>query len=237
MFKKVVIIIAIAIVVISSVALPALANTNSNLRVIYIGSDRFYNYDFVDGFAYVGQSNHVDQPVTIVYSGNTPTSSVSKTVIKNVYTLMGFRYTGSTMYNKLDDGNGIWSPNSDGGKKTSDTDQNGYHFRLYAANGSYMTDPGGWNKYVIATTHKDLTPLIAGWSEDCENFICAISSGGGWTVYQDMYGFSNRDWPGRWEGVTQYWQCDRLGFANTFAVSQPLGVGERLWSLPNLLLT
>jgi len=171
------------------VALPVAANTNYNLRICTQNEDRLWNYDFTTP-GNIGRADGVDQPATIVYGGN-----ANKTKVKNAY-YYGFPWTGSTMYNQLDDGIG-WVNNNDGGMKSDQSDLNGWHYRVYAAGGSNMQN-STWNKYVVVTTHRDQWPRY------------------GWTVHEDILWFQNRDWPGRWEGVTQFWQCD--GWASRITV-------------------
>jgi len=95
MRKKVCLTVVMAGLLASLVALPVLANSNDNLRTLCQDEDHFWNYDFVDE-DYVGDQDHVDQPLTIVFSGN---ANIGK--IKETFSLMGFIYEGSTMYNEL----------------------------------------------------------------------------------------------------------------------------------------
>jgi len=67
-----------------------------------------------------------------------------------------------------------------------------------------------WDNYVIVTTHRDDWPNF-GWSEDCEDYICALADEKEeWTVYEDYLYFWNYD-NGFWEG-NQWWECD--GYAS-----------------------
>jgi hypothetical protein len=204
MLRKVVSAVVIAIVSIGLVVLPVLANTNYNLTTGVQDKDTIWNYDFCDD-GYEGQADHMDQPVTIIYGGN-----ANKTKVKDAYYYDGFQWLGSTMYNQLDDGAG-WVNNDDEGRKTDPLDLYGWHFRVYATGGSHMHNVT-WNDYVIVTTHLDwLANLGYGWSEDCENHLCALAQEkSGWSVYEDILNCQNRDWPGRWDGM-QYWQCDGYG--------------------------
>lgn len=133
----------------------------------------------------------------IVFAGN-----ANKTKVKNAFVYNFYQYTGSIMYNKLNNGSG-WVANNDAGMKTDYTDMNGYHYRLYAAGGSYMTNIS-WGNYVLATTHCDfLMGGGYGWSEICEDDLCYYATVKGWTVYPDLIWFYNYD-NGRQDG-SQYW--------------------------------
>ena len=213
MLKKVVPIAIIVIVLIAIFALPVIANSNDNLTMIYEHEDTFWNYDFVDE-DYVGDEDYVDQPLTIIFCGQSSVVNCDKTRVKSEFDSDGFTHDGSTMYNELDDSY-YWDEDTDDGKKTSSIDWNGYHYRVYAADGADMYN-ATWYEYVIATTHRDIRLWDVGYSEDCEDYICSLADEkSGWTVYEDLFYVHNRDWPG-WDDGWQYWQCD--GYASRISL-------------------
>lgn len=219
MRKKSLLLTILIITVISaiSIALPVIAYTNSNLtQLLFADSDMIYNYDFS---AAQYDYTHVDHPVTIIFRGQISSSNVNKTRIFNEFSSNGFQYLGSSIDNNLNDGLQsafYWIPNTDKGRKTAKTDLDAWHYRLYAANDVNMLN-SMWNKYVIATTHRDwLLYTGYGYQEDCENLICTYASAKpGWVVNQDTLYLYNRDWPGYQDGL-QFWKND--GYASIIII-------------------
>ncbi|RLC64237.1 MAG: hypothetical protein DRI01_03790 [Chloroflexi bacterium] len=199
MIKKI-LFAAVPVMILSLITvLPVMAYTNENCQTVTQNEDTLWNYDF-NSADRVGQYDHVDQPVCVVFGGN-----ADKTSVKDAYYYDGFQYIGSTMWNELDDGAG-WVSDSDGGRKTDGSDLDGYHFRLYAAGGSNMNN-SSWDDYVVATTHRDLLPTY-GYNEECEYQLCYLAYyKSGWSVTQDTLYFRNRDWPGNWD-LNNYFRCD-----------------------------
>ena len=163
MTRRIALVTATVIVLLVSIAMPVSANYSGSLYTCTRNEDSFFNYDFIDpSHVGAGYYNYVDQPVMIVFASN-----ANKTKVKNAFVFNFYQYTGSTMYNSLNNGSG-WVANNDAGMKTDFTDMNGHHYRLYAAGGSYMTNTS-WGNYVLATTHCDfLMGGGYGWSEICE---------------------------------------------------------------------
>jgi|WetSurMetagenome_2_1015567.scaffolds.fasta_scaffold531098_1 hypothetical protein len=210
MLKKIVLILCLVIVTTVFTAFPVVANTAANPLVnLSLNGDLVVNYDFDNDNTFT--QGRVDQAVTIIFFGNLSTSTVDKSTIYAALDSNGFNYGGSTMYGRVND-TGTWLTNGDGGRKTSPTDFNGCHYRLYA-NGNYMWDPTYYHKYVVATTHKDMMPFVDyGHNEDAETLIlqCALGHPG-WAVFQNVSWFGNYEAP-RWEGA-QYWSNNGYGSA------------------------
>jgi hypothetical protein len=157
-----------------TIAIPVSANYSSTLGTRYCNEDSFYNYDFTDpSYVGPGYNYYVDQPVMVVFAGN-----ANKTSIRNAFWVNFYQYTGSPMYNSLNNGAG-WVANSDTGRKTDWSDMSGYHYRLYAAGDSYMYN-ATWGNYVLATTHCDFVLGGGfGWNEYVEYdlYSCAAAKG------------------------------------------------------------
>jgi hypothetical protein len=203
MFKKIAFIIISSLSIISLLAIPAAANTNTNCTSLSFDGDAIYNYDFINGDGYVGYYNYVDQPVSIVF-----TWMASKQKVIDLYYPWGFTvYIANTMYNRITD-NGVSYPDNDSGRKTQLGDANSYHYRSYGANGSY-THNNIWGDYVITTTHWDWTDYPGygfGWSEDVEDTMCYEATNSGKWVFADTINMQNRD-PYRRDG-NQVWLSD-----------------------------
>lgn len=172
----------------------ALSATTSNLTILYIAEDRFYNYDFASRSV---SSSNVDWPVGLLFYGN---ADVNK--VKSIY---WGRIPASTMYACIDDGGG-WVWDSDMGTKgiVYSSYLNSYvylHMRVYAPNPPDYAYNQYWGKYVIATAHYDQFPLESwsGYSEYAEHHLASIASGKGYAVYVDWAYFYNYE-PYRAEG-------------------------------------
>lgn len=134
----------------------ACAWTTSKLRVVNVGGDYIYNYDFESKST---SSSKVDWPVTMMFTGN---ANINK--VKNLYSAWT---SGSSMYMRLNDGAG-WVWDSDGGKKSWGASCS-CHIRLYADSDDRLYNLT-WGYFVIGTSHYDIREIFPdrrfGWSED-----------------------------------------------------------------------
>ncbi len=180
----------------------ALAFYNDNLTSLYYYGDVVYNYDANDPDEIGGEDHaaYVDHPAVLIFAGD-----ADKTTVKNGFSDDGFIYTGSTIYNELNDGSG-WDPDTDEGMKTDQSDTSGMHYRLYAANGDHMYN-SSWGDWILVTAHCDYFPY-RGWHNDVEAWIWYIADeDNGWDVYVDELYFYNYD-DGWWWGQICYYDCD-----------------------------
>ncbi len=146
-----------------------LAWTTTNLTVLGIAEDRFYNYDFESNTV---ASDNVDFPVTMVFWGN---AEVNK--VKSIF--FGTGAIAQAKYEKLYDGYG-WVWDTDRGTKgiVYSTYLNSLvylNIRIYADSDDRLYN-SYWGYYVIATTHYDDFPDEdwAGWSEYAEQDFAAL---------------------------------------------------------------
>lgn len=185
------VIIAIALVLISNVVY---AYSTSNLAIIPVWEDRFYNYDF-DGTAYPpNQETDVTCPVTMLFYYNASGSKVKN----NIYwgTAGSFpQPPASTDYGLLNDGDGWFF---DGARGTKHIIWSWellsivyVHLRVYPHQ-SYMQNYS-YGKYVIGTTHFDAFPFEEwfGFNEYAENYLADYASGKGYSVYEDCVYYRN----------------------------------------------
>ena len=152
----------------------------------------------------------MDQALSVIFYGGSSLSSVSVSEIYAALAAQGFIFNGSPMWGYVND-EGTWVTDPDTGRKTDGLDLNGVHYRPYAANGSYMWN-STYNKYVIATTHRDsiLSYPAYGYGESAETHLrqCAAQHGN-WTVFSNCAWFYNYEAP-RIEG-SQQWDCNGYG--------------------------
>jgi hypothetical protein len=179
------------------VALPLASRgaTTSNLTLLMVAEDSFYNYDFTSKTV---SSSNVDWPVSLVFYGN---ADVNK--VKNIY--WGVTILANTMYAYLNDGQGFVWDEDRGTKGVVWSDcTNSYvwlHMRVYAPNPPDYLYNIYYGKYVIATAHYDQFPLESwsGYTECAEKHLADIAKSKGYTVYQDLFYFYNYE-PYRIEG-------------------------------------
>ena len=95
-----------------------MASTAKSLATVNYGGDSYQNYDFDSKTV---AANNVDWPVDLVFWGN---ASISK-----VYTKINWSWSGSTEYERVNDGSGNAWVSSGGRKNTICTDT---HYRIYA---------------------------------------------------------------------------------------------------------
>lgn len=172
--------------------LPSLisAATTSNLTILGIDEDSFYNYDFETENA---TSTNVDWPVTMLFYGN---AEVDK--VKGMF--FGYPIAAVWMHARLDDGEG-WLWDEDRGTKkgnwySEDLGYNIYlHMRLYAPNPPDYMNNTSWDNYVLGTTHYDDYPdeNWSGYSEYAENDFASIAIDDGYTVFEDWANFYNNE--------------------------------------------
>ena len=167
----------VSLLVMTPVLPYTLAWTTSNLAVLGIAEDRFYNYDFESDTA---AGNNVDFPVTMVFWGN---AEVDK--VKSIF--FGTGAIAEKKYEKVDDGYG-WVWDIDRGTKGIVYSEylNGVvylYMRVYADSDDRLYN-SYWGYYVIATTHYDDFPDEdwAGWSEYAEQDFAA------WGPCRGIYG-------------------------------------------------
>ena len=169
--------------------LPSLigAATASNLTILAIEEDHFYNYDFETQRAV---STNADWPVTMLFYGN---AEVDK--VKNMF--FGYLIFAAWMHAELDDGQG-WAWDKDRGTKSSwYSEELGravyLHMRLYAPNPPDYMDNASWGHYVLGTTHYDAYPFEewSGYSEYAENDFASIAMYKGYVVFEDWANFYN----------------------------------------------
>jgi hypothetical protein len=138
------------------------ASTTPSLANVRYGGDAFWNFDFDTKSVDAGK---VDWPVDLVFWGN---ASISK-----VYSAIGWVWTGSNEYERLNDGSGAVWRSSGGRKDTLCTDT---HFRLYAPSSGYLKNPF-LGRYVIATAHLDKNECGGspsyGWNETAESNVAS----------------------------------------------------------------
>jgi hypothetical protein len=179
------------------VALPLASRgaTTSNLTLLMVAEDSFYNYDFTSKTV---SSSNVDWPVCLVFYGN---ADVNK--VKNIY--WGVTILANTMYAYLDDGQGfVWDEDRGTKGVVWSNCLNSYvwlHMRVYAPNPPDYLYNIYYGKYVIATAHYDQFPLESwsGYTECAEKHLADIAMSKGYTVYQDLFYFYNYE-PYRIEG-------------------------------------
>ncbi len=170
-----------------------------NLQKLYIGTDGFWNYDFVSQSAVNG---NVDWPVTIVFGDD---AEVDK--VKDIYP---WGWGGGAMYLETKDGSS-WTWDSDSGIKTVWCPSFGVtaqHMRVYADSSDDRNYTTAWGFYVLATTHQDRNECALGakfgWSEQAEEYYVNEAASRGYSTshdWGDMYNYE----PPRWEGTTVYW--------------------------------
>jgi len=171
------------------VALPLASRgaTTSNLTLLMVAEDSFYNYDFTSKNV---SSSNVDWPVSLVFYGN---ADVNK--VKNIY--WGVTILANTMYAYLDDGQGfVWDEDRGTKGVVWSNCTNSYvwlHMRVYAPNPPDYLYNIYYGKYVIATAHYDQFPLESwsGYTECAEKHLAYIAKSKGYTVYQDLFYFYN----------------------------------------------
>jgi hypothetical protein len=189
MLKKIFLMLGLIVLLSLFCVSPVSAFTNDNLEMLTLegSGDYWYNYDFCSS-GDIGDYTSVDHPATIVFGLYAFSSAVKSGLEVNDE----YDYSGSTMYNALNDGSGFCN-DSDGGRKTNPFDFDAYHYRLYADDGTSMYNTT-WGNWTLATTHWDHLPSGYGWQEDVENDICDIAENDiGWEVYEDEYNFFNYD--------------------------------------------
>ena len=140
----------------------ATASTTTKLTTVRYGGDSFQNFDFESQTV---AANNVDWPVDLVFWGN---ASISK-----VYTKINWSWSGSSEYERINDGSGNTWVSSGGRKNTLCSDT---HYRLYAPTAGYLSN-NNLGHYVIATAHLDKNECVGstsyGWNETAEANVAA----------------------------------------------------------------
>ncbi|UNQ73808.1 hypothetical protein [Infirmifilum sp. NZ] len=184
--------------------------TTSNLTVLAIAEDMFYNYDFASQSV---SSSNVDWPVCLVFYGN---ADVNK--VKGIY--WGATILANPMYAYLNDGAGwVWDPDRGTKGVVYSSYLGGYvylHMRVYAPNPPDYMSNTYWGRYVVATAHYDQFPLESwsGYTEYAERHLASIASAKGYATFVDWAYFYNPE-PYRAEG-SHIWLND--GYATAVYV-------------------
>lgn len=187
------------------------AATASNLKLLGIVEDRFWNYDFDSQTV---SSTKVDWAMSMLFWNN---AEVDK--VKDIYR-SDYPFGGGAKYAYLNDGSGyVWD--SDGGKKDiycPSYQAEARHMRLYADSDDHLYNVS-WGYYVLGSTHKDWQecwpfPSHFGWSEETEGMFVNYALNRGYSGSHDWGNFYNYEAP-RWEG-NHYW--DNNGFASQINV-------------------
>ena len=175
--------------------------TATRLRIVALGGDSLWNYDFrARDVARTG----VDWPVALVFW--------DAASIDRVKRALPYRWIGGPMYARLDDGGGaVWD--SDRGRKSSLCPITGraLHYRLYADGDDqlYSIERG---YYVVGTVHYDVRECgldrWSGRSEDAEAELARAARAvwGTAAVREDAIDLGNRERLRR-EG-RHVWQSD-----------------------------
>ena len=202
MKKTIFLAISIIALLVSS-AIPAAAWTASNLNVLSIREDYFYNYDFntTDSTSYT----NTDFPVTMLFWNN---AEIDK--VKAVYISSRWELIGNNQFARLNDGSG-WEWDNDRGVKTYGL--HNCHMRLYAPGSTDTMYNVDWGYYILGTTHYDYFEFAGGWSgysEDAEAEACQTARNGqGWGVVEDWSTFYNYE-AYRVEGGSHIWDNNGL---------------------------
>jgi hypothetical protein len=199
MVRRILASIAIAAIVVVSSVVPATAWNASNLALLSIGEDYFYNYDFESESV---SSSNADFPVTVLFYNN---ASVAK--VHDIFG--GETILGSNMYAYMNDGSGYQWNNDKGSKSIA---AHNFHIRTYAANDDRMYNIY-WGYYVMSTTHYDYFEWLpwgwSGYSEDAEAEAAQVCRDKGYTVYEDYANFYNVEEP-TWQEGKHIWQSNGL---------------------------
>lgn len=180
MIQRMLLLGIMVIALLASSVTPVLAWTTSNLAILGIREDYFYNYDFCSSTV---SDTNVDWPVTMLFYNN---AEVDK--VKNIYWGVG---PWSTCNARLNDGSGwVW----DVDRGTKSTGLHACHMRVYADADDRMYNVD-WGYYVLGTSHYDYfewTPWgWSGYSESAEAELCQVARDKGYTVFEDWAYFYN----------------------------------------------
>jgi hypothetical protein len=167
----------------------------SKLRVVHVGEDRWYNFDFATKHA----SHHkVDWAVNLLFYHD---ASIPKVVNSLPYGV-----PGGVEHERLNGGSG-WGWNDDRGRKNGatcvDAPVTTTHFRLYALNDDRMYTPG-LGFYTIGTAHLDVHECAGGGTfghqEAAEQQIASVAHAvTDWQIYGNNWDMHNQQ-DGRYEG-------------------------------------
>ena len=210
---------AVLVLGVSTVPAPSQASTAANgITIMLFGNDRWYNYDFNSTGA---QSNNVDWPVTLLFTGN---ATINKTKSKmDSWTTYDSGSPESKHLKLSDNVDSAWGWDADGGKKTIACPGPGSQARHYRV---YSTSNGGQERlyngtlgyYVVATTHSDFNecPPIGKYHADSEavEMNIANQTDDNTAVNRDRWGLHNTE-PWRVEGNHRW---DNNGWATTINI-------------------
>lgn len=182
------------------------AATASNLNLLYVQEDRFWNYDFNSQTV---SSTNVDWAMSMLFWND---AEVDK--VKGIYS-SAYPWGGGAKYARLNDGSGyVWD--SDSGIKDiwcPSYQAQARHMRLYADSDDRLYNVS-WGYYVLGSTHKDWQECWFGsqfgWSEETEGIFVNYALNRGYWGQHDWASFYNYEAP-RWEG-NHYW--DNNGMAS-----------------------
>ncbi|HXG42859.1 MAG TPA: hypothetical protein VNL95_09060 [Dehalococcoidia bacterium] len=180
--------------------------STTQLTWLYIGEDRFRNYDFN---SQLDSATNVDWPITILFWNN---AEVDK--VKDFYRWACCPYPGGAKYAYLNEGFGdVWD--SDAGQKGHWCPVFGEtpHMRFYADSDDTLYNIY-WGYYVLASTHYDVRECGFGkWhgdSERAEEYFVDVALFFGYAAQHDWAYFWNYE-PYREEG-NHFW--DNNGWAS-----------------------
>lgn len=169
------------------------AATTSNLRIISINEDRFYNYDFLSNNN--ASRTNVDWPVNMIFCHN---ADVNK--VKLIY--WGPTILADRMYALMSDNGSTYVWDEDRGTKSvlpHYSPEVGawvfIHLRVYAPNPpDYLTN-SSLGRWVFGTSHYDeyILERWSGYSEYAERNLADIAAGKGYPVYREDWYLYNRE--------------------------------------------
>jgi len=203
------IIVAVPItVLLLTIGLVAFANaaSTSQLTILSVLEDLFYNYDFINPNN--PSSTNVDWPVTMIHY-----DKADVTKVKNIY--YGLCPVTCNAFNAdLNDGSG-WIEDNDRGTKSGAFWSNSLssyvyiHMRVYAPNPPDYMHNSNWGNYVVSTTHYDQYPSESwsGYSQYAEDDFATIASNSGHAILRNWANFYNAE-PYRVEGGNHIWLND-----------------------------
>ncbi|MEB3860182.1 MAG: hypothetical protein LRS43_03110 [Desulfurococcales archaeon] len=188
--------------------------STSNLIILVVLNDKFYNYDFVCKDPGCDSPNKVDWPINILFWNNAEVNKIKS----NYWGLEPCWLTAIPRHLKMDDGFG-WFWDSDCGTKLFDeplrirlcsisADEVHYHMRLYADPEKDYNYNSGWGKYVLAAAHIDDGEGLedwAGFSELAEDYVAYWGRALGWAVAEDWANFYNNESCRRDDGGSHIW--------------------------------
>lgn len=156
----------------------------SNLTIVGLDNDEFWNYDF---FGQSAEAGNVDWAIDLVFYNNANINKV-KDALNPWYPNIG----GPKFEYMRDGPNGTWKWDQDGGRKLTGCPPTGWfeHYRVYADPGDDSMYNVYYGYYILGSTHFDYNDGCsgqqAGYSETGETWI-AYRSGQAWGTDRVFY--------------------------------------------------